>query len=161
MTPLHFTAILSLATTSLAQATQQVTWAVVSYTYHGEKTPSLFPAPYDLTPVGAHQAYSAGQLIRERYISSSPNGSQLTSLVPVNGINQNPIDNSQLYMLSAYNPWTSASAQAFMQGVYPPRDALLINLESELGNSSIAQYPLDGYQYANIQAVGPLDFNSI
>lgn len=154
-----FTAAVLLSATALAQSTEQVVWSAVSYIYHGEKTPSLFSGPYDLTPVGANQLYEAGQVVRSRYLTSS--SSNLTSSANIHGINQDGIDNSQLLILSTDDPWVSASAMAFMQALYPPRSGIVIDPESELGNSSLAQYPLNGYQYANVQTLSVLDFNRL
>jgi hypothetical protein len=161
MAPLLVTAILALSATALAQNTQQVVWSAVSYTYHGEKTPALFPGPYDLTPLGANQLYEAGQIIRDRYISAPPNGTHLTNFSPINGISSSAIDNSQLVVFSTDDPWVSASAMAFLQALYPPRDSIVVDLESILGNSSLDQYPLNGYQYPNIETLSVLDFNRL
>jgi hypothetical protein len=156
MIPL-FTAILALSATAVAAQIQQVLWSAVTYTYHGEKTPALFPGPYDLTPVGATQLYEAGQIFRDRYISNTANN--ITNAAPINGLNSNAIDNSQMLILTTDDPWVSASAMAFMQSFYPPRNTIVLDLESMLGNSSLDQYPLNGYQYPNIETLSELDFN--
>jgi hypothetical protein len=154
------TAVLALSATALAQ-TQEVVWSAVTYTYHGEKTPALFPGPYDLTPVGAQQLYEVGQVIRNRYISGPSNGTAITGPSPIHDISPSAIDNSQLSVLGTDDPWVSASAMAFMQALYPPRDNIVIDLESMLGNSSLDQYPLNGYQYPNIESLSVLDFNRL
>jgi hypothetical protein len=59
------------------------------------------------------------------------------------------------------DPWISASAMAFMQALYPPQNAIVLNLESMLANSSLAEYPLNGYQYPNIETLSLLDFNHV
>lgn len=150
-----------LSATASAQSTEQVIWSAVTYTYHGEKTPALFPGPYDLTPLGANQLFQAGELIRDRYISTPANGSNVTEAANINGISVNAIDNSQLLVLSTDDTWVSASAMAFMQALYPPRDTLVVDLESMLGNTTLEQYPLDGYQYPNIETLSVLDFNRL
>lgn len=135
----HLTALplLSLLTTALSQTAQQTTWAAVTYTFHGEKTPAFsHPSPYDLTPLGAQQLYNAGQGVRNRYITSL-NISQST--FPVNGLSVNAIENQQLYVLGTDDSFVSASATAFMQGLYPPFDALDFGEESQLGNGSLVQ----------------------
>lgn len=160
MAPL-LTAILALSATAFAASTQQVVWSAVTYTYHGEKTPALFPGPmYDLTPVGATQLYEAGGILRDRYVSSPANNS-ITNAAPINGLNSNAINSSQILIWSTDDPWVSASAMAFMQSFYPPRDTIVLDLESMLGNSSLDQYPLNGYQYPNIQTLSMLDFNRL
>ncbi|KAE9380286.1 phosphoglycerate mutase-like protein [Stipitochalara longipes BDJ] len=154
----HFTAIFALAATALAA--EQVVWSAVTYTYHGEKTPDLFAGPYDLTPVGANQLYEVGQVYRERYITGSAN-STLTNASPIYGINTYAIDNYQLQIMATDDPWVSTGAMAFMQALYPPRNALVLDLESMLANSSLAEYPLNGYQYPNIESLSILDFNHL
>jgi len=155
------TAVLALLGTASAALTQQVVWSAVTYTYHGEKTPALFPGPYDLTPLGANQVYESGQTLRHRYISGPSNGTSLTTPSPIHDISLNAIDNSQMTILATDDAWVSASALAFMQAFYPPRNNIVIDLESMLGNSSLALYPLDGYQYPNIETLSTLDFNRI
>lgn len=136
----------------------QVTWAAVTYSYHGEKIPSISSSSYALTPVGAHQSYSAGSVIRSRYVSGS--GSNVTGAYPINGLNAQAIDNSQLFMLASQDEYVANSATAFVQGVYPPvgdsgQGAVL------LANNSLEAYPLGGYQYASIGTVSSMDYSYI
>lgn len=91
-----------------AQEEHMVTWASVSFIYHGEKTPSLHTSPYNLTPLGATQLYSQGQHLRERYING-------TTGSVINGMTASVLDNSQIYMLGMDDNFVSASAMAFMQ----------------------------------------------
>jgi hypothetical protein len=162
MAPLLLTVLLTLTTG--ASAATQVTWASVAFVNHGEKIPYLSKGPYNLTPLGATQLQSAGSVFRDRYLSPPVNGSQLTIGTPINGLNVNDIENTQLYIASLNDEHISASAMAFMQGVYPPRGesgSLSMDEESLLGNSSLVQFPLNGYQYPNIETLGSLDYNSI
>lgn len=153
------TALLALSAVALTQQTSQETvWSAVTYTYHGEKTPALLAGPYDLTPVGANQLYTAGSILRDRYISGVTNSS-IVSPAPINGMNLHQIDNDQLLVLATNDQWVSASATAFMQGLYPPFDSLTFDLESLLGDSGQEAYPLNGYQYPNVQTLSILDFN--
>ena len=75
------------------------------------------------------------------------------------------IDNDQIFVQSTVDEFTASSAQAFMQGLYPPvdneRDSLILNAEYLLANGSNVQYPLGGFQYANVYTASPLDPNSI
>jgi hypothetical protein len=161
MTPLFLTALLTLATGG--SAATQVTWASVIFVNHGEKIPYLNRGPYNLTPLGANQLLEAGSVVRDRYLSPPVNGSQLTEGFPINGLNVNDIENTQLYIASQNDEYVSSSAMAFMQGLYPPRSSgtLTVDEESIMGNGSLIQYPLSGYQYPNIETLGSLDFNSI
>ena len=75
------------------------------------------------------------------------------------------IDNSQILVQSPTDEFIATSAQAFMQGLYPPvdneRDPLILNAEYLLANGSNVQYPLGGFQYANVYTASPWDPNSI
>jgi hypothetical protein len=160
MASLILTAILALSATVSAQTNDQITWASVVFTYHGEKVPTLLSnGLLNLTPLGANQLFEAGSIIRNRYISALANDSEITSSAPILGISVNSIDNSQLYILSTDDEYISSSALAFMQGLYPP--ATVIDEESILGNSSVDQYPLNGYQYPNLGTVSTLDLNYV
>jgi hypothetical protein len=150
MSPIFLTALLALSATVAAQDNVQITWAAVVFAHYGEKIPDVTSGPYDLTPNGAQQMYNAGQVIRERYINPPSNGTELTTAAVINGLSPAAIDNSQLYILSTDDEFVSASALAFMQALYPP----YFSLESD-------PYPLDGYQYPNVQSVSSLDFNYI
>ncbi len=152
--------VLFTALVGLVRAQAQVTWSAFTFVYHGEKVPSLMNAPYELTPLGAQQVYEAGQVLRNRYILAPVNGSQITTHVPIEGLNVNGIDNAQMTLLSTDDEYVSGSALAFMQGFYPPR-AVTVDESSMLGNGTLEQYPLDNYQYPNIGTLSPLDFNYI
>jgi hypothetical protein len=156
---LHLTALLGLSTTALAQS--QIVWAAVVYTFYGEKIPSLTSGPYNLAPLGANQMLDAGFFIRSRNINPPSNGSELSGPAPINGLSVNSIDNSQIYALSTDDEFVSASAMAFFQGLYPPRGIPVFDFEDTLANGTNEGYPLDGYQYPNIETVSELDFNYI
>lgn len=157
---LHLTALLGLSTPALSQSSQ-IVWASVVYTFYGEKTPSLTSGPYNLSPLGANQSLNAGALLRQRYLSSSGNASQLTTSAPINGISASDIENSQLSALSNDDEFISSSALAFFQGLYPPRNFPLFYTQNVLSDGSNINFPLDGYQYPNIGTVSSLDFNYI
>jgi hypothetical protein len=160
MASLILTAILALSAAVSAQTNDQITWASVVFTYHGEKVPTLLSnGPLNLTPLGANQLLGAGSIIRSRYISAIGNDSEITTPAPILGISVNSIDNSQLYILSTDDEYISSSALAFMQGLYPP--ATVIDQESILGNGTVDQYPLNGYQYPNLGTVSTLDLNYV
>ncbi|KAL3421544.1 histidine acid phosphatase [Phlyctema vagabunda] len=163
--PSHrFTAavLLQLLATIVVAANTQKTWAAVSFVYHGEKQPMTGA----LTTTGAHQLYDAGAVIRARYMGSSSSADEnatattVTQSNPINGLSASAIDNQQLYLLSRNDDYVAASAQAFMQGLYPPT-AVRGQGSQVLADGSLLSFPLDGYQYASIGTVSVLDFNSI
>jgi hypothetical protein len=154
---------LSLVASAFAQSTSTSAtyWSAITFTYHGEKVPSLSSTDYSLTPLGAYQLYAAGQLIRARYVDPSLNASDIfTFSAPINGLSTNMIANSQLYVLGTDDEYVSGSAMAFMQGLYPPV-GFVVNEESEMANMSVVSGPLGNYQYPSIESVGALDFNYI
>lgn len=154
MASLLLTACLLFSATALVKADDEITWGSVLFTYHGEKIPLLHEGPYKLTPLGANQLLQAGQTVRERYLSTSSNGS-----VPmlINGLSTNDIDNEQIEILTMTDEFITASALAFMQGLYPPRSTIT----NILDNGTLEQFPLNGYQYPNVQSTSTLDYNYI
>jgi hypothetical protein len=147
MASLLLTACLSLSAAALVKGDNEITWGSVVFTYHGEKIPNLYEGPNNLTPLGANQLLQAGQTIRNRYINGSSNGSQITTHYPINGLSVNGIDNSQMEILTMTDEYLTASALAFMQGLYPPRSTAteVVDEESIMGNGSLEQFPLNGY----------------
>ncbi|KAK3905617.1 histidine phosphatase superfamily [Staphylotrichum tortipilum] len=69
------------------------------------------------------------------------------------------IDSSQLTVESSTDRCSSASAMAFMQGLYPPWPHTTCDLEvpeyTRFANGSLLNYPLCGYQYPNIRTISP------
>ncbi len=154
------TALLALFSARLvASQDQQTTWGTVILSLNGERTPEIAVAfPY-LTPLGAQQAFAAGSAIRTRYIEGP--GTNITNSYPIPGLSVNAIDNTQLYLLARDDDYIAGSAQAFMQGVYPPLGSAHVDEESILSNGTLVQYPLGGYQYPTIDTISPLDFNYV
>lgn len=149
---------LSSAAAAAAQNVQ-TTWAAVVMAFHGEREALLSTDSPFITPLGAWQAHDAGSVIRTRYIQGP--GNTITDSYPISGISAQTIENSQLYIVAADTDYIAASAQAFMQGVYPPFQAVNSDADSMLANGSLIQFPLDGYQYPTIGLISPLDFNYI
>ncbi|GAB7352453.1 hypothetical protein MBLNU459_g2864t1 [Dothideomycetes sp. NU459] len=164
--------LLCLSGLASAQVTYTV-WSTVLFLRTGDRTPlSLGDIPTTLTPLGSRQLQSVGAFFRERYITSSDRTSN-TSLgaAPLQGLSAHVPTDAQLYLLALDMQYTAASAQAFMQGFYPPytlnsSDAggsagTDLNELGFLGNGTYIEAPLDGYQYARIQVASEYDYNSI
>lgn len=136
-------------------------WSTVIYTRYGDRTPYILPAANTLTPLGARQMYRAGNRFRDRYLASTP----AIGNTAIRGISPFQLDNDQVSIVSLNDQYIVASAQAFMQGLYPPlqafSNATFINGQSELANGSNILSPLDGYQYPRIDTVSSFDLNSI
>ncbi|KAI1506427.1 histidine phosphatase superfamily [Biscogniauxia marginata] len=153
---------------SLGQSGTETVWASFAYVLHGERTPPLGETSVILTPSGAQQLYSQGSLFRARYLSNtlSDEEHRITTNSPIVGLEQDTLDNSQLSIYSSTDDVVTASTLAFMQGLYPPVSGTSASSNassdaSTLANGTTVEYPLDGYQYPNIQTLSGLDPNSI
>ncbi|ORY56838.1 histidine phosphatase superfamily [Pseudomassariella vexata] len=165
-----FLALLS-ATCASSQSTVTV-WSSFAYIFHGERTPIWGPAAghASLTPYGAQQLYAQGSVFRDRYLSAnttlSDEENEVTKSFPIVGVERNALDNSQLSIFSTADDFVTGGALAFMQGLYPPiTQAFAYNNggmnASVLANGSLVNYPLEGYQYPNIQSMSTLEPSSI
>ena len=147
---------------SLAQSgPRERIWSSVIFTRYGDRTPYVWNTTGILTPLGANQLYDAGDRFRERYLlSTSQNGG-----TGIQGMSTTALDNDQMSIVSLSDQIVITSAQAFMQGLYPPlgssSNESFINGLSQLANGSNILAPLNGYQYADIDAITSLDLTSI
>lgn len=141
---------------------QYTVWASVIFSRTGERTPEVLGyIPTTLTSLGAQQAYSSGTFFRDRYIASV-NIIDGVDSAPMQGLSAESIDSMQLYVAALDEQYSVASAQAFVQGLYPPytlnaSTAIVLDPTSVLANATYVQSPLSGYQYAQIHAFGALD----
>lgn len=171
MAPTSVKALLTaaLATGVSAQATTETVWASVAYVLFGERTPLLGQTTASLTPYGAQQLHSQGELFKARYLANgslSTTDKIVTASMPIVGIERRALDNDQLSIMSSTDDYVTGSALAFMQGLYPPITQAFASGNggmnaSVLANGSLINFPLDGYQYPNIQSLSILDQNSI
>lgn len=111
----------------------------------GERTPiNLGFTPSVLTSLGAQQAYSAGSFFRDRYVSTATPASN-DRKAPIRRLSPNSYDPMQIYILAQDTQATAATAQAFMQGFYPPyvlneSMAAMIDPSSVLANESYVYF---------------------
>ncbi|XDG03580.1 hypothetical protein ABKA04_003195 [Annulohypoxylon sp. FPYF3050] len=109
---------------SLAQSTNETVWSSFSYILYGERTPLQGQLAPSLTPLGAQQLYAQGALYRARYLSPNANLSAeenaITTNSPIQGIELQALDNSQLSVYSTTDDYVVGGALAFLQGLYPP-----------------------------------------
>lgn len=130
-----------LAPFSHAQANIYTVLSSVVFIRSGERTPQILGNdPSVLTSLGAQQAYNAGSFFRDRYVSSASSESGVNR-APLRGLSANSYDPRQMYILAQDTHPTAATAQAFMQGFYPPyvlneSTAALIDPSSVLANES-------------------------
>ncbi|OOO14662.1 histidine acid phosphatase [Aspergillus oryzae] len=151
--------------TSLASAQnlEEKVWAVVAYNLYGDSIPSALPRPKALTPYGANELYAAGSVFRDRYVAIHDNNN--TSNTRIQNLSPYLIDAEEVDVFSTTDPSVVASAQAFMQGLYPPLEkslnATFSDSPFQLANGSIATAPLGGYQYPQIVTLDAMDPRSI
>ncbi|EXJ94359.1 hypothetical protein A1O1_02753 [Capronia coronata CBS 617.96] len=130
------------------------------YTLHGDRTPLVLSTSPTLTPLGAQQLYEAGNRVRQTYVTPNANGS-----ITIHGISPYQLEYDQLTVLSTSDQYVFASAQAFLQGLYPPLQTssnyTYIDGQSTVQNGTNLVAPLQGYQYPNIMTLSTNDLNSI
>ena len=107
--------------------------------------------------------HNAGSGFRQRYLTTTFGG-PVTAIRDMSHYQLNP---DQVAVLSVDNQFTIGSAQAFMQGLYPPL-ADISNLNytrlygvSELANGTNVVAPLNGYQYQDVKSVSAYDLRSV
>ncbi|SMR58636.1 unnamed protein product [Zymoseptoria tritici ST99CH_1E4] len=140
-------------------------WSSVVLTRTGERTPDMITdSPTVLTSIGANQAYAAGEFFRNRYIDSNSTDNSTngvgTARAPIRGLNADTYDSLQTWVLTRDQQYLSATAQAFLQGLYPPRSPSADPNDITADDTYITG-PLNGYQYPFIQAASDLDPNYI
>lgn len=155
-----------LAVTAPAQSSSERVWSSFAFVLYGERTPLSGHDLPTLTPLGAQQLLSQGSFFRDRYLVTSSSSEDDSSSKPIVGINLDAIDNHQLAIYSSTADYNVASTLAFMQGLYPPNSDAFPSVTgglstNQLANGSTYNYPLDGYQYPNIQTLSILDPKSI
>lgn len=129
-----FLALLAFTSPSVAQCVngdqpgcEYTVWSSVVLTRTGERTPEVLGRlPTTLTNRGATQAYQAGQFFRQRYIDSAyqehrnvTNGAQEGG-APLYGLAPTIFDPLQIFAIALGQQYNLGTAQAFLQGLYPP-----------------------------------------
>ena len=146
-----------------AQGLSEKVWAVFAYTLHGDSTPSALPRPETLTPYGASELYTAGSTFRDRYVATHSDGDAGSRRIQ--DISPDVLDSEEVIVLSTMQQPDFASAQAFMQGLYPPleqsENSTYPETSSLLANGSLAVAPLGGYQYPRVLSYGLDDPKSL
>ena len=143
-------------------------WAAVAYINHGETTPDLAGTAPVLTPAGGQQMLQQGTAFRSRYATTnSSSSSNSTESTQIPGLAVHAIDNSQLQALSR-DTYFAMGAVAFMQGLYPPTQNSVVSLPggSDMGENYVlgansTDYPLNGYQYPDIETPSDSDAASL
>ena len=168
MAPASF--MLSLLTAAalpaLAVAEDIDLWAAVGFVMYGDRTPLNGATTPAITPLGAQQLFSQGSTLRNRYVRNGLGNESTEALLPIYGIEPHALDTTQLDVLSTDDSYVVASAQAFLQGLYPPQ---LNEYAYDNGGSTAAtvastdttiNFPLSGYQYPLVSTASPQDPSS-
>ncbi|KAF3384963.1 hypothetical protein F1880_002681 [Penicillium rolfsii] len=152
---------LQASVTVTAQDYTEKIWGVFAYTVHGDSTPNVLAEahPRFLSDYGANQLAAAGAAFRERYLSSG--GSINVSDSAIQYLSATVLDSKDVDILATTDQFVIASAQAFMQGLYPPLGQSGLVPSETTGNSSSDLSPLDGYQYPQIVTLGTGDPQSV
>ncbi|KAI1115212.1 phosphoglycerate mutase-like protein [Nemania sp. NC0429] len=132
--------LLSLAALPLVKS--ETVLGVYIFSRHGDRTPKAL-APTNLTSLGAEQVFASGDYYRNRYVAADASS-------PVLGLSRNTAALTQLTVTAPIDNVLQSSAQAFLQGLYPPAGDFSTQ---DLRNKSLVTAPLGGYQYIPINTV--------
>jgi len=135
------TGLVALAPLVPAVIGQDTVYAAYVFHRHGDRTPKSLP-PANLTTLGYDQVISAGSYFHDRFVdSSSPNH--------IAGLSTGLVKTSQLSVSAPLDTVLQNSAQAFLQGLYPP-----VGTQTEtLANGSTINAPFNGYQLIPVSLV--------
>lgn len=138
-----------LALAAIPATTAETILGVYIFSRHGDRTPKAL-APANLTSLGQEQVYQSGNYYRNKYVASDASS-------PIYKLSDDIAVASQMTITSQVDTVLQSSAQAFMQGVYPPVGTLSTQ---ELANGSSVEGTLSGYQYIPINAVASASSSS-
>lgn len=153
-----------LAILPTSSALQEQVISSFVFSRHGDRTPLYSSDTSILTPYGAQQMYTAGSNFRDRYLTTTFDAIESTAIRDISHYQLN-VDEVSVY--STDYQYVVGSAQAFLQGLYPPlRHASNLNYTqllgvSELANGTNVVAPLDGYQYPDINTLSSYDLRSV
>ncbi|KAI4660596.1 uncharacterized protein J4E78_005300 [Alternaria triticimaculans] len=147
------TIVAAMASASLAGAQSsdsEHTLAAFAFVRTGERTPILRNNTQTLTNLGATQMHALGQKFRSKFVSGPES---------IAGLSEDVLNNDQIWVQTLDAPYLVSSAQAFMQGLYPPHDISNATGDNTgvLADGTSVDYPLNGYQYASIHAANVYD----
>lgn len=161
----HVALLLASATLAASQETNSSyhTHGAFAFVRSGERTPTLSGESQVLTAVGAQQMYELGQALRARWVSST--GDARLGQENIANMSVDILNNDQITVQTLDKQYLISSAQAFMQGMYPPHalgnGSGLGDETGLLADGTTVQAPLNGYQYATVQSFSPFAYNSI
>ncbi|KAL4964322.1 histidine phosphatase superfamily [Aspergillus stella-maris] len=125
-----------------ATASAETILGVTVYTRNGDRTSKHYPN-YDLTNLGYAQNQQVGSDYRARYIASNAPKQIL-------GISEDELVQSQVYAMAPAEQTLMKTANAILQGLYPPLDT---NETETLNNGSSYDAPMGGAQFSIVNSV--------
>ncbi|RAH69652.1 uncharacterized protein BO66DRAFT_471881 [Aspergillus aculeatinus CBS 121060] len=157
------TAVLQATTPVSAQNLKEQVWAVFAYTLHGDSVPTALPRESVVTPYGASELYTAGSAFRDRYIAI--HSTDVSPSTRIERISSYVLADEDIDILATTDPSVIASAQAFMQGLYPALnetyDAQFFDPIFLMSNGTVTTGPLGGYQYSRVVSASLDDPQSV
>ncbi|KAH8160369.1 hypothetical protein CIB48_g7884 [Xylaria polymorpha] len=139
--------LLSLAALPLVKS--ETVLGLYVFSRHGDRTPKAL-APTNLTSLGAEEVYASGRYYRNKYVASDATS-------PILGLSRDTAALTQLTVTAPVDNVLQSSAQAFLQGLYPPAGSFSTQ---ELRNDTNVTAPLSGYQYIPVNAVSTASSSS-
>ncbi|KAJ5980558.1 Histidine phosphatase superfamily clade-2 [Penicillium waksmanii] len=150
-----------LAAIATAQDYTETVWGIFAYTTYGDSLPNIMSQvrTRELSDYGASQLEAAGSVFRDRYVKTG--GSVYDTGSTIQGLAPFYLDSQDVSILTTTDQYVIASAQAFMQGLYPPLNQSDVQDSDSTPNGTFYSYPLGGYQYPKIVSLGSSDPQSI
>ncbi len=117
---------------------------VYIFSRHGDRTAKATP-PVNLTGLGYKEVFDSGTYFRNRYINSTFN---------IAGISTDVVKLSEITASAPSDNVLRASAQGFLQGLYPPAGLTNPGLDTEvLSDGTVVKIPMNAYQLIPLQTV--------
>ncbi|KAK6212909.1 histidine acid phosphatase [Colletotrichum tabaci] len=132
--------LLTLGLAVVPAAAAETVLGIYVFHRHGDRTAKKTP-PVRFTDLGAHEVYTSGLHYGERYVRDG-------AAARIRSISADDVLPEQLAVTSPSDVVLQSSANAFLQGFYPPTGAA-----AALANGSSVEAPLGGYQYVPVSAV--------
>lgn len=110
---------------------------------HGDRTAKGTP-PANLTGLGYQEAFTTGSYYRSRYINSTGK---------IAGISTDIVKQSQISASAPLDTVLTNSAQAFLQGLYPPAGSNPSYATEKLRDNTVVQIPMNNYQLIPVTTV--------
>ncbi|KKF92332.1 Lysosomal acid phosphatase [Ceratocystis platani] len=128
-----------------SSAAAETVYGAAVFSRHGDRTTKHYKNQ-QLTTVGANQNFVMGSAYRSRYLLSS-------SEHQIANISEDKYVSSQVYASAPDSGILLATANYFLQGLYPPLDTInAAEAGTALANGTKVAAPLAGYQYVTLHA---------